>query len=607
MESTTTHASSALKIPKLARRARPKTKPDQAPSFTKGLFFGAVHSAAVFPYPKPPAEERELLQMTSDAIRRMARDLDISRIEQEKCMPADFLQCFREMGLFGLIIPAEYGGIGLSNSGYVQMMAEMSMVDASICTMIGGHQSIGCKALLLFGTDAQKQRYLPQLASGEMIAAFGLTEPEAGSDAGSLKTTATLDPSGQFYLLNGSKIWITNGGIASFYTVFAKTHHPERPEGKRDGITAFIVTRGMEGFCNGPEEKKLGMWGSSTTTLTFDNVRVPVENVLGEPGKGFKIALSVLNNGRLGLAGACAIGPRKLIQMARDHAVTRRQFGKSLSEFGLIQSKFAQMTMECYVGESLVCTTANLMDQGIYDYSIESAICKVYNTEAEWRTVNECLQIAGGTGYMAEYGYEKVLRDSRIFAIWEGANEVLRLFIGLSGVQGPGEELKDVSRVLRQPMEDVLGSIGVLGGFGVRWLQRKVGPLARLKGPHPLLKREAEMLESYATRLAEATEISLRREGKGIVDNQFLIRRLADIAIDLYALACTISRASAALTERGERGASMDLNITRAFSRKARRRMADNLRRMRKNDDEYEKAIARAVCEEGLPQHALFQ
>ncbi len=590
-----TQPSQTTPSPNRRLASRPKEDPRMA-SFTKGLFFGKVLSDRIFPYPTTSRDERELLEMTSAAIQRMAQDLDLARIDAEKRMPPEFLQAFREMGLFGLIIPTEYGGIGLSNSGYTQMMAELSRVEPSICATIGAHQSIGMKALLMFGNEEQKQRYLPRLASGEMIAAFGLTEPEAGSDAGSIRTTARLEPDGKHYVLDGGKIWITNGGIADFYTVFARTG---------DKITAFIVTRDMEGFSNGPEEKKLGLWGSSTTTLTFDGVRIPVENVLGEPGKGFKIAMSVLNNGRLGLAGACCLGIRKLIAIAKEHALTRKQFGKPLAEFGLIESKFAQMAMEAYVGESVVRVTAHLMDDGKADYSLESAICKVYNTEAEWRTANECLQIAGGTGYMAEYGYEKILRDSRIFMIWEGANEVLRLFIGLSGLQGPGEQLKEVSRALRQPMENVIGSLGVLGDFGVRWLQRRVGTPDRLKGVHPLLEKEAVVFETYVARLAEATELILRRHGKDIIHNQFAVKRFADIAIDLYALVCTLSRASAALDADPSR--EHDLNMARAFSRKARRRMAENLRRMRKNDDELEKRIAKHLYQEGLPANALFQ
>ncbi|MBY0370781.1 acyl-CoA dehydrogenase family protein [bacterium] len=576
------------------------------PSFTKGMFFGQVLSNLVFPYPKTPEAERELLQMTSDAIQRLEKDFDLQRMEKEKRLPPEFLQKMREMGLFGLIIPEEFGGVGLSNSGYVQMMSELSMLDASICTTIGAHQSIGMKALLLFGTTEQKEKYLPRLASGEWIAAFGLTEPGAGSDAGSLKTSARLTPEGD-YVLNGSKIWISNGGLAHFYTVFAKTKHPDGKGGEKESITAFIVTRDMPGFSNGPEEKKLGLWGSSTTALSFENVRVPAENILGQAGKGFKVAMTVLNNGRLGLAGACALGPRKLIQMARNHALERKQFGFPIADFGLIQSKFGLMTMDSYVGEALVCTTAHLMDQGDADYSLESAICKVFNTEAEWRTVNECLQIAGGTGYMAEYRYEKLLRDSRIFMIWEGANEVLRLFIGLSGLQGPGEQLKEVSRALRQPMQNVLGSIGVLSEFGVRWFQRKVGATEKLQGVHPELAAEAAVFESYVARLAAASEAILRREGKEIIHNQFAVRRLADTAIDLYALACTLSRASRALEEKGVEGAAIDRTIAKAFCRKSRRRMAENLRRMRKNDDSLEKQIARHVYEQGLPQHALFQ
>lgn len=593
------------------KRAASKA-PVGEPSFAKALFHGRVLPELVLPYPKPRAEEQQLVQMTVDAIEKMGREINVAQIEEEKRLPPEVLQKFREMGLFGLIIPEAYGGFGFSNTAYVQILSALSVVDTSFTATIGAHQSIGLKALLLFGSDAQKEKYLPLLASGEMIAAFGLTEPGAGSDAGSIKTSAKLSEDGTHYVLNGGKIWITNGGIAQFFTVFARTQQPDKNGVLKDGITCFIVTRDSEGFSTGPEEKKLGLVGSSTVALTFENVRVPVENVIGQPGKGFKIALAVLNNGRLGLAGACALGSQRLVRMALDHALQRKQFDRRLADFGLIQSKFANMMIENFAAEAMVHTTAALMDSGKYDYSLESAMCKIFSTEMEWRLVNECLQIAGGTGFMKEYGYEKVLRDSRIFTIWEGANEILRLFVGLSGLQGPGEELREVAEALKQPLQDVVHSIGVLGDYGVRWLRNQVKTRAPVKtsqaleGIHPLFAKEAAMFQRYTAALASETEKALRRHGKKIIEKQFVVRRIADLATDLFATVCTLSRASRAVEEKGEAGAAWEIAVARAFARKARRRMAENVRRMSTNDDQLEATIANGLYERGLPTNGLF-
>ncbi len=570
------------------------------PSFAKSLFHGHILSEQVFPYPRAKKSEQELLEMTLDSLEKMQKEVDIFRIEEEKRIPPEILAKFKEMGLFGLVIPEEYGGFGFSNTAYVQILAATSVVDTSLTATLGAHQSIGLKALMMFGSPEQKQKFLPRLASGEWLAAFGLTEPGAGSDARSLKTTADLSPDGRHYVLNGNKIWITNGGIAHFYTVFARTLHPDKDGGKKERITCLMVTRDMEGFSSGPEEKKMGLLGSSTTSLHFENVKVPVENVIGAPGEGFKIAMAVLNNGRLGLAGACALGSRKLVEMALEHATQRKQFGKSLSEFDLIRSKFAHMVCDMFAAEAMVRVTADLMDRGNTDYSVETAICKVFSTEMEWRLANECLQIAGGAGYMKEYLYEKSLRDSRIFTIWEGTNEILRLFIGLSGVQGPGEQLKVISDTLKKPLADVMGSIGALSDFGVRWIQRRVSTPATLTGVHSTFARESARFGKYTAIFAAQVETTLLRNGKNIIHNEFAVKRIADVAIDLFAMACTLSRASQVLDQGGEHASDV-VPIARAFFRKARRRVAENLRRMEKNDDDLETKIAKTLCERGFP------
>jgi len=580
---------STAETTKSEQRSKKPRKASAPPSFAESLFRGKILSDRIFPYPPSTKDEDELLNMTLRSIQKFAETVNVQRIEEEKKIPPEYLARMKELGLFGLIIPEEYGGFGFSVRNYLQILSAVSLIDPNLSTTLGAHQSIGLKALLMFGSPEQKNKYLPKLATGELIAAFGLTEPGAGSDARNLRTTAELSTDGSHYVLNGNKIWITNGGIANFFTVFARTFHHDE---KKERITGFIITRDMAGFSSGPEEKKLGLLGSSTTGLHFENVKVPSENVIGEPGKGFKIAMAVLNNGRIGLAGTCALAIKWLIQTAMEHALQRKQFGKSLSEFELIQSKFANMLIENFAAESMAFVTARLIDSGVHDYSLETAMCKVFSTESEWRAANECLQIAGGAGYMKEYPYEKVLRDSRILTIWEGANEILRLFIGLSGLQGPGEQLKEISETLRKPLHDVLKSIGVLSDFGVRWIQKRVTKPEHLKGMDPFFSREAEVFDKYTALLAMESERLLLKFGKNIIHKEFMVKRLADVAIDLYAIACSLSRGTDLIQRHGANKVDYEITLVKAFCRKARRRMAENFRRIDKNDDSLEISIA---------------
>src|ERR1700694_1531664 len=277
---------------------------DPNASFGKSLFFGEILEDQLFPYPEVfSGEQSETVKELVSAVDKYMATIDSAALDRKSELPPDLIQSLREMGIFGLLIPEQHGGLGLSNSGYARVMQQVAGWDGSIAVTLGAHTSIGFKGLLLFGTDEQKQRYLPKLATGEMIAAFCLTEPGSGSDAFSIKTSARRE--GDHYILNGQKLWITNGGIADFFTVFAKTSPDTATQ--KGSITAFIVTRDMGGVTHGPHEDKMGSRASSTTAMFFDNVKVPVANVLGQEGKGFKIAMSILNHGRTGL-GAGSVG-----------------------------------------------------------------------------------------------------------------------------------------------------------------------------------------------------------------------------------------------------------------------------------------------------------
>lgn len=568
----------------------------------KALFLGNILEDVLFPFPKIKEEERETIQMVIDSVDKFMTPNESAyrKHDVEGEQPEEYINSLKELGLFGLIIPEEYGGIGLSNAGYSRVLQQTSRHDASTSLTIGAHSSIGMKALLLFGSQAQKAKYLPKLASGEMIAAFCLTESGSGSDAASIKTVAKKNIDGS-WTLNGEKIWITNGGTASFYTVFART---DTEHGK---MTAFIVESSWSGVSHGPKEDKMGIRASCTTTVTFNNVSVPADCILYEEGHGFKVAMSVLNNGRTGLGGGCVGGMKRLIALASKQALERKQFGKSISEFGLIKEKIAQMTVNCFATESVVSMVASLIDRGSDDYSVEAAISKIFASEALWTTVDEALQIAGGNGFMREFPYERIVRDSRINRIFEGTNEILRLFVALSGMKDAGTYLKDISKKLGNIFNDPIKGFGVLSEYATKKMSQ-LTPVGRdrIEAAHPALRSEALVYEQYATELSRATETILRRHGKNIVEKQFAMKRVADTTVDLFVGLCLISRVTQLINEKGIEATTQERRIAHIFSQQAKRRINQNLRRVDINEDEEMKTLSDYIVEQGGYNWDLF-
>ena len=563
-------------------------------SFMRSLCLGEIEQDIIYPFPKVKASEKEMLTGIFSSIENWLKDKggDFRKWDRAGEMPPEFLQEMREMGLFSLIVPEDFGGLGLTSTGYSRMLQELAKYDGSIAITVGAHSSIGMRGLLLFGTDEQKQKYYSKLASGEMIAAFCLTEPGAGSDAAAIKTKAVLD--GDHWVINGQKLWITNGGIADFFTVFAKT---EGPEGH---ITAFIVTRDMGGVSCGPHEDKMGLRASSTTTVHFDQVRVPKSHVLGEVGKGFKVAMKILNSGRSGLGGGCVGGMKRLIELSTHQANERAQFGKKIAEYGLIKQKIGHMVVECYATEAVVSIVANLVDQGYEDYAVEAAISKVFGTECLWRTADEALQIAGGNGYMCEFPYERIVRDCRINRIFEGTNDILRLFIALSAMNDVGAQLKELASSLEGIFNDPIKGFGLLSDYGRRKFSQVTGVGGVKKTftqAHPKIKEQTMIFEDGVRDLAMAADRILRKHGKNIIGKQFATKRLADIMIDLFALACVISRVSTSIHENGESVAEKEIEILKVFAGQVRRRTKSNFGKIDDNDDELIKSLANHALE----------
>ena len=559
-------------------------------SFMRSLCMGEIEQDIILPFPKIKDSEKEMLTGVFGSLESWLKnkDADFRKWDRAGELPPEFLQEMKELGLFSLIIPEEFGGLGLSSSGYSRMLQELAKYDGSVAITIGAHSSIGMRGLLLFGTEEQKAKYYPKLATGEMIAAFCLTESGAGSDAASIKTKAVRD--GNDWILSGEKLWITNGGIADFFTVFART---DGPEGQ---MTAFIVTRDMPGVSCGPHEDKMGLRASSTTTVHLDQVRVPHANVLGEVGKGFKVAMKVLNSGRSGLGGGCVGGMKRLISLSSHQANQRVQFGKKISEFGLIKQKIGHMVVECYATESVVSLVAGLVDQDYEDYAVEAAISKVFGTECLWRTADEALQIAGGNGYMCEFPYERVMRDCRINRIFEGTNDILRLFIALTAMNDVGKQLKELSSSLEGIFNDPIKGFGLLSEYSRKKISHATGIGGKQKlsfsNTHPAIKDQVKIFELGVRNLAIAADRILRKHGKNIIHKQFATKRLADIMIDLFVLAAVISRVTTSIEEKGLKEAEKEIEILTVFAGQVRRRTQGNFNKIDDNDDEIIKSLA---------------
>jgi alkylation response protein AidB-like acyl-CoA dehydrogenase len=544
-------------------------------SFMRSLCMGRIEQDVICPFPTVSEAQKETLGDISGALEGLLgpRAEDFREWDVAGELPEDFIDELKEFGMFGLVIPEEHGGMGLGNMAYSRTLQEVAKYDASIAVTIGAHSSIGMRGLLLFGTDDQKERYYEKLATGEMIAAYCLTEPGAGSDAAAVTTTAVKE--GDHWVLNGNKLWITNGGIADFFTVFAKT--PE--EGGRGKMTGFIVTKNMEGVSVGPHEDKMGLRSNSTTTVHLDNVKVPDNNVLGEVGQGFKVAMAILNSGRTGLGGGSVGAMKHLITMSTKQANERKTFGEAISSYGLIKMKVGQMVIDCYTAEAAVTMVGGLIDAGYKEYQVEAAISKVYATERLWHTADEALQIAGGNGYMREYPYERIVRDCRINRIFEGTNEILRLLIALTAID-----------IFSHPIK----GFGLLSDYARKHavLRTGVGGEAKFENLSEAIQEQADIFEEETRYLAQATDQILRKHGKGIIGKQFASHRLAEIMIDLFVMAATISRVQASIDAKGVDDAALEIDILKTFTRAAKVRIKRNFRRIDTNDDEMLKGLA---------------
>jgi acyl-CoA dehydrogenase family member 9 len=571
-------------------------QPDVNPSFTKGIFLGELHEELMLPFPKLSPEEEESQRMILDSFRSFAAErVDRRKHDHDGKFADGVREGMAELGLMGLNIPEVYGGFGASAKVFNRVFGEIGATDGALAVYFGAHQSIGCKGIVLFGTEDQKQRWLPKCASGETVAAFCLTEPASGSDAQAMKATAVPSADGSHYVLNGEKIWISNAGFAGLFTVFAKVPVEEGGK-KKQRVTAFIVDAHASGVRLGKLEDKMGIKASDTRPVFFQDVTVPAVDRLGEVGQGFKIALEVLNSGRLGLASGAAHGTRGIMREALAYAKQRQQFGRSIGSFEMIQRKFALFAAECYAADAGWMVASDMVDRGGIDFSLETACCKVFGSEMVFRATNEALQIAGGIGYSKEFPYEQAVRDSRINLIFEGTNEILRALVALMGLQEAGERLKAIGKAFQDPLH----SIGAIGSYLAGRARRQVTK-PKLQHVHDALRKEGDMVEEVVHGLGLAVENLMIKHGKSIIEKQFLQERMANVAIDVFHAMAALSRATAALTAAGddETRVQNDLDCVRIFVPMAMRRARRGVRALGRNQDARLKAIAERALDSG--------
>jgi len=563
--------------------------------FAKGLYFGQFLKSRLGDYPNPDADP-VARKMVADLRDFCRREIDPVAIDRSARIPDSVIRGLGELGVLGACLPTDCGGRGLSQTAYCRLVEQLGGHCGSTALFVNAHHSIGPRAIVLFGTPQQQQQWLPKLASGEWLSAFALTEPEAGSDAANVQTTATPTPDGRGFKLNGQKRWITNGGIAQVLTVMARTPVEGSDETR---ITAFLVTPDMPGFeVVEARMEKCGVRGTATSRLKFTEMFVPRENILGKMGSGLKVALTVLDFGRTTFGASCTGAAKFCVQRAVEHANGRVQFGETLGTFELVKEKIAYMAAGAFAMESVTYQTAALIDSGEGDYMIETAMLKVFSTEVLWRIINDTFQIHGGLAYFTDQPFERMMRDARINTIGEGANDVLRAFIALVGMRDVGLELKGIFDALFHPW----GNLGRITGFAGRKISSLlVSPKIDVR--HEALQRDAARLGRLVGALGSDVARLLARHREEIVDRQYQLARIADAATELYVSACVLNRLDQMLdqsaTSDGDVRSADDFASGRYYLRTAARRIRQSLYQLSHHDDEETTELADRMLKGG--------
>jgi len=573
------------------------------PSFVRELFLGRLRLDLIYPAPKPdPEAERRADEFLARAEAFLRENVDPEQIEREERVPDHVIQGLKELGAFGLKIPREYGGLELSQRGYNRAIAVIGSYSVPLGVLLSAHQSIGVpQPLKMFGTEEQKKKYLPRLARGE-ISAFALTEPDVGSDPARVSATATPTEDGSAYILNGEKLWCTNGPIADIMVVMART--PARDGSSKSGITAFIVEREWEGVEVVHRCRFMGLRGIENGVIRFNNVRVPKENVLWGEGRGLKLALITLNTGRLTIPATCAASAKWCLKVAREWSSKRQQWGTAVGRHDAVAQKVAEIAAKAFAMEAVADLAARMADSGQYDIRLEAAIAKMFNSEAAWEVVDDTIQIRGGRGYetsdsLAARGeepipVERLMRDLRINTIFEGSSEIMRLFIAREAVdphlQRAGAVLEP-DAPLGAKAKDAVGlglhMAGWVAGNLVGW-----GHWPRY-GEFGRLAKHLRYADRAARKLARTLAFQMARLGPKLEKRQSILFRLVDVGAEIFAIAATCIRAQELVRENpGDEG---PLVMADLFCRGARRRIAQHFRAVAKNDDVFRYRVAQQI------------
>jgi len=560
-------------------------------SFLKAAFHGVIAEELLAHFPKLPPEQAPEVERLLAVLTDLGRAGQQPEPTVDGELPEGWLDAVAQAGLFGTMIPKEYGGLGLGRLADARIHEALGRLDPALAITVGAHSGLATTALMRAGTKAQQSRLLPSMARGDRLAAFALTEPGMGSDAAATETHAELATDGGGYVLHGHKLWVTNGGRAELVVVFARTTPADRD--RKPALTAFLVEP-APGVQVGPEIAKVGVRGASTTSLRLDHARVPADALLGALGRGFMIAVEALNEGRIQVAARCLGVARRALERATERALSRHAFGRPLAGFQMVQERLADQAAQVYALQCMCTLTAGLADSGMPDYSLESAACKVFGSETALAVTDSALRIAGGVGYIEGQGWERAVRDARADLLLEGTNEVMRAFIALSGMRSPGAQMVAVERAMREPIK----GFGVLSDFALSRARSVLGR-ERLSVAHPLLKREAVHLEEAIGGLGTAADRLLRRYGPDIAEEQMILGRIADAAIQIWALAATLSRTTAALVQSGEGGAARELALAGSFGELAHRRIQRALGELDDEADDLRVHVADELCQAG--------
>jgi alkylation response protein AidB-like acyl-CoA dehydrogenase len=558
------------------------------PSFMRELFLGNLRLDLIHPYPLPAPHRPEFAAFHAELERFLSQEVDPAAIDAAGEYPAHVLAGLRRLGAFGMKIPKEYGGLGFTNAEYQTVMQLLGAYDGNLLALLSAHQSIGVpQPLKLFGSEALKRKYLPRCARGE-ISAFALTELDVGSDPARLSTTAERTADGSAYVLNGTKLWCTNGTIAKLLVVMAVDPGTRR-------ISAFVVEAAWPGVTVEHRSRFMGLRALANGVIRFTDVRVPAENLIGEEGKGLKIALTTLNDGRLSIPNGNVGTAKACLRICRTWAAERVQWGKPVGRHDAIAQKLAAMAAHAYAMESIARLATTMADRGGQDIRLEAAACKEWNTARGWEIVDDTMQIRGGRGYETEeslaargeaaVGVERMMRDFRINRIFEGSSEIMHLFMAREMV----DKHLEVAGVLADPRARIGVKLAALPRaarfyawwYPTRWVGWGRWPRHARFGR---LARHLRFVERSARKLARESFHGMMRYGARLQNKQAFLFRLVDVANELFAMAASVSRAEA-LRRAGAPEAREAADLADVFCRISRRRVRQLFRELWENDD----------------------